>query len=112
MTTDGGRTWTRASAGGFASDALPSISCVTASTCWAAGSVLQFPGGVLRLGGPQAKQRPVLMSTGDQGQTWQAASFPAGYGIKAVGSVSCAATTSCFAIAQSARGLVLLSSGS
>jgi photosystem II stability/assembly factor-like uncharacterized protein len=112
LTTDGGQTWTQASARGLASDALPSMSCVTASTCWAAGSILQLPGGVVTIGGPQGNQQPVLESTDNQGQTWQAAELSAGYGITAVGNVSCSTTTSCFAIAQSGSGLVFLSSGS
>lgn len=112
VTTDGGQSWTQVSASGFVSNALPSMSCVTATTCWAAGSILQFPGGVLTIGGPQGKQQPVLESTDNQGQTWRAAELSAGYGITAVGNVSCSTTTSCFAIAQSASGLVFLSSGS
>ncbi len=109
VTTDGGQSWTRASASGFASHALPTVTCATASTCWAAGAIVQTPGGVLTMGGQQQKQTPVLESTGDEGQSWQAAGIPAGYGITGVGNVSCSATTSCFAIAQSSNGLVLLS---
>lgn len=112
VTTDGGRTWTQAAASGFSSTALPSMSCATASSCWAAGSALQVPGGVLTLGGGQQQAQPVLESTEDQGQSWQAAELPTGYGITDVGTVSCAGTSSCFAIAQSTSGLVLLSSGS
>ena len=110
MTTDGGHTWTIASH--FPSGALPTMSCVTASTCWAAGSTLDVPGGFLTIDGPQGQQKPVLESTEDQGQTWQASELPTGYGITGVGNVSCSDTTSCFAIGQSDRGLVFLSYGS
>ncbi|MGH9171824.1 MAG: hypothetical protein ACRD0Z_13290 [Acidimicrobiales bacterium] len=114
VTTDGGRSWTQAPASGFASSAQPSVACVTPSTCWAAGAVLQTPGGIVTIGEPQlhSQSQPVLESTNDQGQTWQAAQLPAGSGITRVGNVSCSSTTSCFAIAQSGNGLVLLSYGS
>jgi hypothetical protein len=112
VTTNGGQTWTQAPASGFSSRSLPSVTCTTASACWVAGAVLQVPGGVVTIGGSEPPSQPVLESTDDQGQTWQAAQLPAGYGITAVGSVSCSNTTSCFAIARSDSGLVLLSYGS
>ena len=102
VTTNGGQTWSQVPDPGLPSSLL-SVTCTTASTCWAAGATGQdFPLG---------QQQPVLDSTGDQGQTWLAAQLPASYGITAVGNVSCSAATSCFAIAQTTNGLAFLSYG-
>lgn len=118
VTTDGGRSWTQVPASGLVSSLLPTVTCATASTCWASS------GGVVRAAGPapatmtsgplstEPQPQPVLDSTADQGQTWQAAQLPASYGITALGNVSCSSTTSCFALAQSHNGLVFLSYGS
>jgi photosystem II stability/assembly factor-like uncharacterized protein len=110
MTTDGGRTWTQVPGAGFPGNAeLTSMTCPTASTCLAAGTIppVQRQFRPFKLGG-----QPVLVSTNDQGQTWQAAQLPARYGITWVSSVSCPAATSCFAIGQTTKGLVFLSYGS
>jgi hypothetical protein len=130
VTANGGQTWTQVPGTGL-SNSLGLVNCTTASTCWVAGAAgpatitvpgrapTTAPGRATTAGldhpARQSHQQPqpvLLESTGDQGQTWQAAKLPARYGITAVGNVSCSATTSCFAIAQAANGLVLLSYGS
>jgi photosystem II stability/assembly factor-like uncharacterized protein len=112
VTTDGGRTWTQTPAGGLSPGALLSVTCTTRTWCWGTGARLQRPGGGLTIGGNLPQAQPVLESTNDQGQTWQAAQLPADSGITAVGNVSCSNSSSCYAIAQSKNGLVLLSYGS
>jgi photosystem II stability/assembly factor-like uncharacterized protein len=122
VTTDGGKTWTQLPGAGLPRNAfLSSLTCATASTCWTAGSTgtlmphaanqHQHQHQPLLVTGDRPPQ-PILESTDDQGQTWMAARIPSRYGIIGVGSVSCSATTSCFAIAQSTRGLMFLSYGS
>ena len=131
VTTNGGKTWTRVPGTGL-SNSLGSVTCTTASTCWAAyagpamitaprpatttapgPATTTAPGPATTTGPnfPAGQQQPVLESTGDQGQTWLAAQLPASYGITAVGNVSCSASTSCFAIAQTTNGLAFLSYG-
>jgi photosystem II stability/assembly factor-like uncharacterized protein len=109
VTTDGGQTWTRALARGLPPGALVTVTCTTGTWCWGSGATLLTLGTVPTAGGRPPQSRPVLQSTNNQGQTWLGAQLPAGAGITAVGNVSCSSSSSCYAIAQSHSGLVLLS---
>jgi photosystem II stability/assembly factor-like uncharacterized protein len=94
MTADGGATWSStqqplsSANGGW--DALTSISCPSATTCWAAGHVRSTTNPSLGAG--------VMFETQDGGQTWSNAQLPSGIG--SVNQLDCTSVQSCLAIAQ------------
>jgi photosystem II stability/assembly factor-like uncharacterized protein len=108
VTTDGGETWDVVPANQVPSSLLISVSCATGPSCWAAG--LRYLTGASSQG--IAGTRPLLMSTGDQGQSWQEAAVPGGIA-KAVTALSCPETGKCFALGLEAqsREFVLLAYG-
>lgn len=100
ISTDGGRSWSQASASGLPAEGITGLSCPTASDCWAAG-IADAPGGsagsgtvATRLGlGAQG----LVASTADGGQTWQSQQLP--QGVLAVLGIACPSSTNCYAIA-------------
>jgi photosystem II stability/assembly factor-like uncharacterized protein len=108
VTPDGGKTWDAVPANQVPSSLLISVSCAASSSCWASGA--------LYLTDPSSHQltgiRPLLMSTDDQGQSWQEAAVPGGIA-KAVTALSCPETGTCFALGLEAhtRQFVLLAYG-
>ncbi len=86
-TTNGGATWTAQTAPNLAASDLVSVSCPTASVCWAAGHW-------------------TLIRTSNGGSTWTSQFIPDAY----VGrGVSCASTTHCRVISGGADGAVIYS---
>jgi photosystem II stability/assembly factor-like uncharacterized protein len=92
--TDGGRTWTAAAGSGLPQAMVTSISCPTSTNCWVSGALTPAGGG-----GPVtvSDSAGLLASSSDGGGTWQSAQLPTG--VQAIVSVSCAETTSCYALA-------------
>ncbi|HVX20945.1 MAG TPA: sialidase family protein [Acidimicrobiales bacterium] len=106
-TTDGGRNWTTTGSEGLAPAYLDTVSCTTASTCWAGG---------YRSGHGPGSQVGVIARTDDGGVTWtdeplpttQTASSRSGgqsatLDVQDVSSLSCPADGRCLAMA--AQGL-------
>ena len=89
--TDGGRTWAEAGAGGPPFSILTSLSCVTSSYCWTSGLTLDATS-------VSRPRQPLLAMTTDAGQSWQAAQLSASLNLIAVPAVSCPDATTCFAI--------------
>lgn len=108
VTSDGGATWTRRS---LPTDVpfpqLVSISCASATVCWAAGqeAVPQVIGNVHDAGSP------VVLGTSDGGLTWTKATFAVpetapnylGQSYLSIGQISCPSTTSCLALGVAAQ---------
>jgi photosystem II stability/assembly factor-like uncharacterized protein len=82
--TDGGRSWSQASASALPTAMVSGLSCPTDSGCWASG----FQG--------------IVASTADGGQSWQDQQLP--HGVQNVFDISCPTDTNCYALAQSPSG--------
>jgi photosystem II stability/assembly factor-like uncharacterized protein len=119
ISTDGGLSWSQASASGLPAEGITGISCPTASECWEAG-IADASGGsagsgtiAVRVGlGAQG----IVASTADGGQTWQSQQLP--QRVLVVLDIACPSSTNCYAVAaqQSSTGsqasYVLLAYGS
>jgi photosystem II stability/assembly factor-like uncharacterized protein len=112
---DAGETWTSVPASRLPAGVVLAISCPANGHCWAAGVTGSEASGdlVSLTNGGSA----LLTSTSDGGRTWQPALVA---GVKQVVSVSCPATTKCYALGfersrssgMSSFSVVLLSHGS
>ena len=106
--SDGGRTWqSRSLPADIPIPQLFSLSCASASVCWASGqeSVPQVIGNVHDEGSP------VMVGTTDGGATWSKATFAIpsdapnylGQSYLAVGDISCPGTSACLALGSAAQ---------
>jgi photosystem II stability/assembly factor-like uncharacterized protein len=106
VSDDGGQSWTLEPAGALATQGIPgrtsfdSISCSTASTCWATGQTSQST-----CQGSCPSQPPdqaVIMATDNGGQTWESVHLPASPDVSlqyaTVYPVSCPSAGLCFAV--------------
>jgi hypothetical protein len=91
---DGGQSWQEMKASGLPDAIRTSLSCASASACWASGVVV--PTGQ---GSPItfADAEGFLASTSDGGASWHQAPLP--IDIRAVAQISCPSTATCFALA-------------
>jgi photosystem II stability/assembly factor-like uncharacterized protein len=87
--TTGGASWTLAGMTGLPSGhvVVTTLSCPSASDCWAAGFALSSDAGA----------QGFLVSTTDSGETWQPAQLP--QGIAVMRDVQCPTSTQCYALA-------------
>lgn len=91
-TTNGGVTWRAQHVPGGSTPQLSGVSCPTTRACMAVGSNgSSLPGG------------GVILTTGDAGTVWTAATVPAG--AFTIASVSCASPVDCLAIVSNGGGL-------
>jgi len=98
--TDGGQSWSEASASGLPAAMVNGLSCPTTSECWAAG-LTRASGGSVDSGPIAVKLGPgaqgIVASTSDGGQTWQGQQLP--QGVLMVLDISCPSDTNCYALA-------------
>jgi photosystem II stability/assembly factor-like uncharacterized protein len=90
--TDGGATWTDVAGTGLSDARVTDTSCPASTECWASGQIVP-PGWGNAL--PLSQLRGLLALSPDQGQSWQPAQLPDD--IRAVVSVSCPSTDTCYA---------------
>jgi hypothetical protein len=106
VSEDGGQSWTLEPAGILATQGAPgttsfdSISCSTASTCWATGQTSES---TCQGSCPaQPPDQAVIMATGNGGQTWESMTLPATPNVSlqyaTVFPVSCPSAAVCFAV--------------
>jgi photosystem II stability/assembly factor-like uncharacterized protein len=100
VSTDGGQSWSEASASGLPAAVVTGLSCPAASECWA-GGIARAEGGSGGLGPIAVKLGPgadgIVASTADGGQTWQNQQLP--QGVLAVFDIACPNDASCYALA-------------
>jgi photosystem II stability/assembly factor-like uncharacterized protein len=90
--TDGGATWTDVAATGLPDARVTDISCPASTECWASGLIVP-PGQGNAF--PVSQLRGLLALSADQGQSWQPAQLPDD--VRAILSVSCPSTNTCYA---------------
>jgi photosystem II stability/assembly factor-like uncharacterized protein len=98
--TDGGESWSVASASSLPDGLVTGLSCPTASECWASG-ISGASGGSSGSGTIAVKlgvgAEGIVASTTDGGQIWQSPQLPPG--ILMVLDIACPSDTNCYALA-------------